>query len=61
MAGSISPELRGLNDKNRNNVQIILNGGGLRVDSKKTQGLFSKAARPKGVPSNLGRQMQEIT
>jgi hypothetical protein len=45
MAGSISKELRGLNDKNSTNLQIILNEGGLRVDSKETQGLFSKAAR----------------
>jgi hypothetical protein len=56
-AGSISTKLRGLNDKNRTNQPIILNGGGQRVDSKETQGLFSKATRPKGVPSNLHHQI----
>jgi hypothetical protein len=55
MVGSISKKLRGLNAKNRAYLELLLNGGGLRVDSKETQGLFSKAARPKGVTSNLGR------
>jgi hypothetical protein len=45
MAGSISKKLRGLNAKNRAYLELLLNGGGLRVDSKETQGLFSKAAR----------------
>jgi hypothetical protein len=44
MAGSISKELRGLNNKNRTNLEILLNGGGLRVDSEETQGLFNKSA-----------------
>jgi hypothetical protein len=36
MAGSISKKLRGLNAKNRVYLELILNGGGLRVDSKET-------------------------
>jgi hypothetical protein len=44
MVGSISKELRGLNNKNRTGLQILLNGGGLRVVSKETQGLFNKSA-----------------
>jgi hypothetical protein len=42
--GSISKELRGLNAKNRAYLELLLNRGGLRVDSKETQGLFSKTA-----------------
>jgi hypothetical protein len=45
MAGSISKKLRGLNAKNRAYLELLSNGVGLRVDSKETQGLFSKAAR----------------
>jgi hypothetical protein len=44
MAGSISKKLRGLNAKNRAYLELLLNGGGLRVDSKETQGLFNKSA-----------------
>jgi hypothetical protein len=44
-AGSISKELTGLNVKNRAYLELLLNGGGLQVDFKETQGLFSKAAR----------------
>jgi hypothetical protein len=34
-----------------------LNWVGLRVDSKETQGLFSKIATAEGVSSNLGRRI----
>jgi hypothetical protein len=44
MVGSISKELRGLNDKNRIYMELLFNGGGLRVDSEGTQGLFNKSA-----------------
>jgi hypothetical protein len=43
MAVSISKELRVLNDKNRTYVELLLNGGGLRIDSEETQGLFNKS------------------
>jgi hypothetical protein len=45
-AGSISKESRGLNTKDWADLQILLNGAGLRVDFGKTQGLFNKIARP---------------
>jgi hypothetical protein len=45
MAVSISKELRVLNDKNRTYVELLLNGGGLRIDSEETQGLFNKSNR----------------
>jgi hypothetical protein len=44
MAGSIYEELSVLNDKNRTYLEFLLNGGGLRVDSEGTQGLFNKSA-----------------
>jgi hypothetical protein len=50
MAGSISKESRGLNTKNWADQQILLNGTGLRVDSNRVQGLFSKPTRPNRYP-----------
>jgi hypothetical protein len=35
----------------------LLNGGGLRVDSKEAQGLYNKTAMAEGVSSNLGRRI----
>ena len=46
-AGSISKEPRGLNVKNWAELQLLLNCSGLRVNSRKVQGLFRKTARPK--------------
>jgi hypothetical protein len=43
-----SRKLRGFGAKIGAQLELLLNGGGLRVDSKETQGLFSKIARPKG-------------
>ena len=43
-AGSILEKLRDLNVKNRSWLEILLNYHGPRVDSEKTQGLFSKSA-----------------
>ena len=43
-AGSILEKLRDLNIKNRSWLEILLNYHGPRVDSEKTQGLFSKSA-----------------
>jgi hypothetical protein len=40
-------KLRGLNAKNRAYLELLLNGGGLRVDSEETQGLLNKTARLK--------------
>ena len=48
MAGSKTRKLRGLNAKNRADLELLLNWCGLRVNSRKVQGLFSKTARPKG-------------
>jgi hypothetical protein len=56
--GSIFKKLRGLNAVNRAYLEILLNGGGLRVVFGKTQGLFSKMAMAEGVPSNLGHWIQ---
>jgi hypothetical protein len=43
-----SRKFRGFGAKTGAQLELVLNGGGLRVDSKETQGLFSKIARPKG-------------
>ena len=43
-AGSILEKLRDLNIKNRSWLEILLNYHGPRVDSEKSQGLFSKSA-----------------
>ena len=48
MAGSKTGKLRGLNTKNRADLELLLNWRGLRVNFRKVQGLFSKTARPKG-------------
>jgi hypothetical protein len=48
MADPKSRKLRGFGAKTRAQLELLLNGGGLRVDSKETHGLFSKTARPKG-------------
>jgi len=45
MAGSKTGKLRGLNTKNRADLELFLNCRGLRVDFKETQGLFSKNIR----------------
>jgi hypothetical protein len=42
--GSIPKESRGPSTKNWADLQILLNGAGLRVDSQETQGLFSKTS-----------------
>jgi hypothetical protein len=44
MAGSISKKLGGLNAKKQGSSGITFERGGLRVDSKETQGLFNKSA-----------------
>ena len=46
MAGLKTGKLRGLNAKNRAYLELLLNWIGLRVDSRKVQGLFNKKARP---------------
>ena len=46
MAGSNSKELRGLGVKVWTKLQLLLTIGGLRVDFKEKEGLFSKRARP---------------
>ena len=46
--GSKTGKLMGLNAKNRADLELLLNWRGLRVNSRKVQGLFSKIARPKG-------------
>jgi hypothetical protein len=55
--GSIPKESRGLNTKNWADLQILLNGAGLRADSEETQGLFNKNAGRRGIffsgPSDL--------
>ena len=45
-AGSILEKLRDLNIKNRSWLEILLNVGGLRVKSRKAEGLFRKITRP---------------
>ena len=45
MAGSKTGKLRGLNAKNRADLELFLNCRGQRVDFKETQGLLSKNAR----------------
>ena len=44
MVGSKTGKLRGLNAKNRADLELFLNCSGLRVDFKEVQGLFSKTA-----------------
>ena len=46
MAGSILKKLRGVRVRFWAELQILLNGTGLRVDFEKTQGLFNKCDRP---------------
>ena len=41
-AGSKTGKLRGLNAKNRADLELFLNYRGLRVDFQELQGLFSK-------------------
>ena len=48
-AGAISKELRGLCVKNRDPTGINLNKPGLRVESRKTKGLFSKSSGRTGM------------
>jgi hypothetical protein len=43
-----SRKLRGFGPKTGAQLELFLNGSGLQVDSKETQGLFNKTARPKG-------------
>jgi hypothetical protein len=43
-----SRKLRGFGAKTGAQLELLLNWVGPRVDSKETQGLFSKAARAKG-------------
>ena len=45
-AGSKTGKLRGLNAKNRADLELFLNCSGPRVESMKDQGLFSKKTRP---------------
>ena len=45
-AGSILKKLRGVHVRFWAELQILLNGTGLRVDSQELQGLFSKSGRP---------------
>ena len=47
-AGPILKKVRGLNIKNKTVLQLFLNCSGLRVESRKVQGLFNKIARAKG-------------
>jgi hypothetical protein len=47
MADPISGKLRGFGAKIGAQLELLLNGGGLRVDSERTQGLFNKTARLK--------------
>ena len=49
MAGSNLKKLRGVRAKFWGNLQILLNGTGLRVDSQELQGLFSKVAARRGM------------
>ena len=44
-AGSILNKLRGPNIKTRALIEILLNTSGVRVDFRKTQGVFNKSAR----------------
>ena len=44
-AGSKTRKLRGFSARNWAKLELFLNRHGLRVDSEKTQGLFSKSAR----------------
>ena len=48
-AGAISKELRGLRVKNRDPTGINLIKPGLRVESRKTKGLFSKSSGRTGM------------
>jgi hypothetical protein len=48
MANPKSRKLRGFGAKIGAQPELLLNGGGLRFDSKATQGLFTKTTRPKG-------------
>ena len=49
MAGSKSKEFRGLGANFWTNLQILLTRGGLRVKSRKIEGLFNKNARRTGM------------
>ena len=49
MAGSNSKEFRGLGANFWTNLQILLTRGGLRVESRKIEGLFKKNARRTGI------------
>ena len=46
-AGSKTGKLRGLNTKNRSDLELFLNCSSSWVNSRKVQGLFSEKARPK--------------
>ena len=46
-AGSKTGKLRGLNAKNRADLELFLNCSGSRVNSRKVQGLFNKKGRLK--------------
>ena len=48
-AGSKTGMLRGLNTKNRADLELFLNWLGLRIDFKETQGLFGKTAGRSGI------------
>ena len=47
MAGSKTGKLRGLNAKNRADLELFLNCSGSRVNSRKVRGLFNKKGRLK--------------
>ena len=46
-AGSKTGKLRGLNAKNRADLELFLNCSGSHVNSRKVQGLFNKKGRLK--------------
>ena len=62
MVGSILKKLRGVRVGFWAELQILLNGTGLRVDSQELQGLFSKVAARRGMvrsdPLNLDSAAQ---
>ena len=52
-AGSKTGKLRGLNAKNRADLELFLNCSGSRVNSRKVQGLFNKKGQAEAISKDL--------
>ena len=53
MASSKTGKLRGLNAKNRADLELFLNCSGSRVNSRKVQGLFNKKGQAEAISKDL--------